>query len=166
MSVAGAFRGEVRKIDADVPATNTRTMEEYLARAVAPREFNLRVVGVFSGVALLLATLGIYAVTSYSVAQRTGEIGLRIALGAQPGEIFRLIVGQGTRLVLTGVVAGIIPALLLTGLMKSMLFEITATDPQIYAMIVCVLLAVAILACYVPGRRAMSVDPVVALRSE
>jgi len=166
LGVAAAVREEVRKIDADVPATSTRTLEQYLAQAVAPRQFNLVVVGFFGVAALLLATLGIYAVISYSVAQRTGEIGLRIALGAQRGEVFRLITGQGIRVVATGVIAGIVPAMALTGLMKSMLFGVSVMDPQIYAGIVALLLVVALLACYLPGRRAMSVDPVTALRSE
>jgi len=166
LGVAAAVREEVRKIDADVPATSTRTLEQYLAQAVAPRQFNLMVVGFFGVAALLLATLGIYAVISYSVAQRTGEIGLRIALGAQRGEVFRLITGQGIRVVATGVIAGIVPAMALTGLMKSMLFGVSVMDPQIYAGIVALLLVVALLACYLPGRRAMSVDPVTALRSE
>ncbi len=166
LSVAAAVREEIRKIDADVPATSTRTLEQYLAQAVAPQQFNLVVVGFFGVAALLLATLGIYAVISYSVAQRAGEIGLRIALGAQRGEVFRLITGQGIRVVATGVMAGIVPAMALTRLMKSMLFGVSVMDPQIYAAIVALLLVVALLACYLPGRRAMSVDPVTALRSE
>jgi len=166
MSVAGAFRDEVRKIDADVPATSTRTLEQYLAQAVAGRQFNLRVIGIFGAAALFLASLGIYAVISYSVTQRSSEIGVRMALGAEPKEIFGLITGQGTRLVLIGFVAGITPALALTELMKGMLFGVSSGDPAIYVVIVFALLFMTILACYLPARRAMRVDPVVALRSE
>jgi len=131
MSVAGAFRDEVRKIDADVPASSTRTLEQYLAQAVAPRQFDLEVVGIFGGTALLLAMLGIYAVISYSVAQRASEIGVRMALGAQRGQVFRLVTSEGLRLVVTGVLVGLLPAIALTGLMKSMLFGVNTTDPQI-----------------------------------
>jgi putative ABC transport system permease protein len=141
-------------------------LEQYLAQAVAPRQFNLVMVGIFGAAALLLATLGIYAVISYSVAQRTSEIGLRMALGAQKPEVFRLITGQGIQLVMAGVVAGMIPAIAMSRWMKSMLFDVSVIDPQVYVGIAILMVLVAVLACYLPGRRAMRVDLVTALRNE
>jgi putative ABC transport system permease protein len=166
LSAAAPFREEVKKLDPDVPASNVRTVEQYMAQSIAPRRFTLVLVGIFGAAALFLAAMGIYAVLSYSVAQRTSEIGIRMALGAQRAEVFRLIVGNGLALVGGGAAVGLVTALLVTRLMKGLLYGVSAADPLTYLAITVLLLAIATLACYVPGRRAMSVDPLIALRHD
>jgi putative ABC transport system permease protein len=166
LMVAASFRKEVKRIDPDVPASSVRTVEQYLAQSVAPRRFNLTLVSIFGAAALFLAAIGIFAVISYTVAQRTREIGIRMALGARPGEVFRMILGDGLQLVAGGAALGWVMALLVTRLMKGLLFGVGAADPTTYLAITALLFAIAMLACYVPGRRAMSVDPLVALRHE
>jgi putative ABC transport system permease protein len=166
LPLATAFRRAVQGVDRDVPATSTRTLEQYLEQSLAPRRFNLILVGIFGAAALLIASMGIYGVISYFVMQRTREIGIRLALGAQREEVLRLILGHGLRLVATGVAAGLLAALLLARMIRSQLFGTSATDPATYAGITVLLLAVALLACYLPARRAMAVDPLIALRHE
>jgi len=166
LMAAAPFRKEVKRIDPDVPASSVRTVEQYLAQSVAPRRFNLTLVAIFGAAALLLAAMGIYAVISYTVAQRTREIGIRMAMGAQRGEVLRMILGDGLQLVAGGAALGWLLALLVTRLMKGLLFGVSAADPATYLAITALLFAIAMLACYVPGRRAMSVDPLVALRHE
>jgi putative ABC transport system permease protein len=142
------------------------TMEERLAQAFAPRRLNLLLLGGFAGLALLLAAVGIYGVMSYVVSQRTHEIGVRMALGAQRGDILTLIVQQGMLLVGSGVGAGLIAALVLTRSLRTLLYGIGAQDPITFVAAPLVLLAVALLACWFPARRATKADPMLALRCE
>jgi putative ABC transport system permease protein len=124
------------------------------------------VLAIFAGVALLLAAVGIYGVIAFTVAQRTNEIGIRVAMGAQRGDVLRLVLGQGGRLIFFGIALGMTAGLLITRLMSGLLFGISATDPATFAGVALLLAAVALLACYMPARRAMHVDPLVALRYE
>ncbi|MDQ3803688.1 MAG: ABC transporter permease [Acidobacteriota bacterium] len=163
---AAAAREQVRALDADQPVTNLRTMEEVISRAVWQPRLHAILFGVFAAVALLLASVGIYGVMSYAVTQRTHEIGVRVALGARPRDILRLIVGRGFVLTLIGVGLGAAAALALTRVMASLLFEVSAADPATFATNVLLLTAVSLLACYIPARRATRVDPIIALRYE
>ena len=156
----------VRSIDPDMPAYHIKTIEEYLDGTIAIPRFNTVLLGIFAVLALILTSIGLYGVISYSVAQRTHEIGIRMALGAQPRDMLRLVVGQGIRLGVYGVGLGLIAAFAFTHFLSSLLFGITATDPISFATVVVTLLAVVVLACYIPARRAMRVDPMVALRYE
>jgi predicted permease len=166
MAQAAAVRREVQAIDKDVPASSTKTMEQFLSASVAPRRFSVLLLGIFAGTALLLAAIGIYAVISYLVTQRTHEIGIRMALGAGRRDILTLVVGQGMTLALVGIGIGLVAAFMLTRVMSSLLFNVSATDPTIFAAVSIVLALVALLAIYIPARRAMRVDPMEALRYE
>jgi len=137
-----------------------------LSETVAPRRFSTVLLGVFAIFALVLAAVGIYGVMSYVVSLRINEIGIRMALGAQPRDIWRLIVGGGARLALAGIAIGLAGALALTRLLSSLLFEVRASDPITFGAVALLLAAVALLACYVPARRAMRADPMIALRYE
>jgi putative ABC transport system permease protein len=137
-----------------------------LGASVAQERFRTLLLSSFSGIALILAAVGIFGVISYSTSQRTREIGIRMALGAPPLSVLRLILGQGAKLALLGLGAGTLAALLLTRWMASLLYEISATDPLTFGATAIVLLGVAVTACYIPARRAMRVDPMVALRHE
>jgi putative ABC transport system permease protein len=161
-----AVRQQVKAIDPDQPIYNVRTMDEIRAESVAPERLNLTLLSIFAGIALVLAIVGIYGVMSYSVTQRTREIGIRMAIGAQPRDVFKMVMGQGMMLALMGVAFGLVGAFGLTRLMATMLFGVEPTDPATFASIAVLLTAVALLACYVPGRRATKVDPVVSLRYE
>jgi predicted permease len=165
-TLATAVRKAVWEIDKDQPVSNVSTMEDVLSESIARQRFSMLLFGIFAALALILAAVGIYGVMSYSVAQRTREIGIRIALGAQRGDVLRLAVGGGLKLVLIGVVLGLAAAFALTRVMTSLLFGVSATDPATLVVISLVLISVAVLASYIPARRATKVDPMVALRYE
>jgi putative ABC transport system permease protein len=165
-SVVNAIAGVVRQMDPDLVFANVRTMEEVVARSVAERRLTMLLLTVFAGAALLLAAVGIYGVIAYSVTQRTQEIGIRMALGAQRGDVLRMIVGQAMALTLTGILIGGVGAFLLTRLMTGLLFNVEPGDPLTFLAVAVVLGIVAACASYVPGRRATRVDPVIALRAD
>jgi putative ABC transport system permease protein len=143
-----------------------RSMEQVLSHSLALRDFMMSLLSLFATLALTLATVGIYGVISYAVSQRTREIGVRMALGANPRDVLRLILGEGLKLVLAGVALGIIAALAMTRLLATMLYGVSVTNPVIFSSVVVLLVAVSLAACFVPARRAMRVDPIVALRYE
>ena len=165
-NLSAAIRQEVFALDKDQPVASVRTLEEVLAASVAQRRFSMTLLGVFGGIALLLASVGIFGVMNYTVAQRTHEIGIRMALGAQRRDILRLVVGQGMTLTLVGVALGLVAAFAGTRLMASLLYGVSATDPLTFTGVALLLALVAFLACYLPARRAMKVDPMIALRYE
>jgi putative ABC transport system permease protein len=161
-----SMRGVVQSLDADAPVYAIRTVEELLNRSVATPRFNTLLLGLFAAVALILTTVGLYGVIACSVSENTQQIGIRMALGAQRSDVFRLIVGQGVALTIGGVAIGLAAAYALTRLMSSLLFGVGATDPWTFGGVAVLLIGVASIACYVPARRAMNVDPMVALRYE
>jgi putative ABC transport system permease protein len=166
MNLANTIRQEVWALDRNTPITGVRTIEQILSTVTGRPRFNMILLGIFASVALGLAAVGIYGVLSYSVTQRTHEIGIRIALGAQARGVLQLVVGQGMKLAMIGVGLGLMGALAVTRLMKTMLFGVSATDPLTFALIALLLAGVALLACWIPARRATKVDPMVALRYE
>jgi putative ABC transport system permease protein len=165
-SLIPAMREAVWAIDKDQPITKIKTMEHYLAASVSQRRFNLIMLAAFSVIALILAGVGLYGVMSYSVTQRTHEIGIRMALGAQSSNVLGMVVRQGLKLIAAGVSIGLVGAILLTRLMSSLLYGVSVTDPVTYVVISVILTGVALVACLVPARRATKVDPMVALRYE
>jgi ABC-type antimicrobial peptide transport system permease subunit len=165
-SLETAFRNELRSIDPDVATANVRIMESYLSESIAPRRFNLRLLTIFSIAALLLAATGVYGLISYSVSQRTPEIGIRLALGASRQNIFRIVLGQGLRLVVIGLVLGFVGALALTRLIRGLMFGITPSDPLTFITVSLILIAFSLLAACLPALRATKLDPLRALRSE
>ncbi|HVG19229.1 MAG TPA: ABC transporter permease [Blastocatellia bacterium] len=165
-AVISAVRGELQAVDKDQPLFRISTMNEALAQSVAPRRLNMLLLGIFAGVALVLAAVGLYGVMSYSVTQRTREIGIRMALGAARGDVVKLVVGQGMMLASTGVALGLVASYFLTRLMSSLLYGVSATDPLTFTVISLILVGVALGASYVPARRATKVDPMEALRYE
>ncbi len=161
-----SIRHEVQSIDPNIPVFSIRTIDEIIARSMAERRFALELLGIFAGIALLLAAVGIYGVMAYSFSQRTHEIGIRIALGAQSTAILRLAVGEGMQLVAIGLAIGLIGAAALARFVRTMLFDVSPADPITFIAISAMLAVVAFLACYVPARRATRIDPLVALREE
>ncbi len=165
-ALAEAVRREVRALDSTVPVFGVSTAEQALGRTVAQPRFNLILLGSFAVVALLLAAVGIYGVLANAVRQRTHEMGVRLALGASPGAVFRLVIGQGMRLAVIGTGVGLGGAFALTRYLESLLYEVKPTDPLTFGGVALLLLGVALLACWIPARRATKVDPMVALRCE
>jgi putative ABC transport system permease protein len=165
-ALAGAVRRELRAIDPDVAVSSVKPMRDFLAASIAPRKFNLVLLLALAATALLLAAVGLYGVIAYLVTQRTREIGLRLALGAQRSDILSLILGHGSRLVLLGVAAGLLGAIACTRFLSSLLYATSATDPLAFGSVAALLILVALLASYFPARRAMKVDPMEALRYE
>jgi len=161
-----AVKEQIWRVDSQLPLTKVQTMHEVAAASFAARRFNMLLLAIFAGLALVLAAVGIYGVMSYAVTQRTKEIGIRMALGAQASDVLKLIVRNGMTLTLIGTAAGLAGALALTRLMTSMLFGVTPTDVRTFATVSLVLIVVAFLACYLPARRATKVDPLLALRYE
>ena len=161
-----AFRRELQTIDRDAAMSNVETLEEYLSDSVAPRKFNLRILTIFSVAALLLAVTGIYGVVAYSVTQRRPELGIRLALGAGKGNVFRLILGQGLKLAFAGIVLGAAGAVGITRVIRTMLFGVTPTDMFTFTLVSLLLVLVALVACSIPAHRATKVDPLIALRNE
>jgi len=166
VEMVNAVRNEIRGVDPDQAVFEVSTMEGLLAEAIAKRRFVMLLIAIFAALALILAAIGIYGAMAYSVAQRTQEIGVRMALGAQARDVLRLVVGQGLRLVLIGVGIGLIAAFGLTRLMATLLFGVEASDPLTFASIATLLVVVALLACWLPARRATKIDPLLALRCE
>jgi putative ABC transport system permease protein len=165
-SLAPAVRGQVAALNKDQAVFNVRTMEQIVEQSVAPRRFSMLLLTVFAAVALVLAGVGIYGMMSYAVAQRTREIGVRMALGAQVGDVLKLVIGEGMKLALFGVALGLVASVAMTRTIKSLLFGVSATDPATFAAIAVLLALVALLACFVPARRATQVDPMIALTGE
>ena len=166
LALTSAIRGAVQSIDKDQPIANVATMEEILSRSVGEPRFRTLLLGVFAALALVLAGVGIYGVMSYTVARRTHEIGIRMALGARPKDTMMLVVGQGLSLALIGVGVGLAGAFGLTRLLSSLLFGVSPTDSMTFVAIALLLTGVAAVACYIPARRATRVDPMLALRCE
>jgi predicted permease len=166
LSLAAALTKRVHDVDKDQPVANIKTMGELMSVSVARSRFSMFLMTVFAAVAFVLALVGIYGVISYAVTQRTHEIGIRIALGAQPKQVLSLILMQGVRLSIIGVGIGVASAFVLTRLISSLLYNVSATDPAIFALISVALIAAATLASYIPARRAVKIDPLLALRYE
>ena len=162
----GAIRRAIEKINGEIVVYETRTMDKIISDSLAARRFSMILLGIFAALALVLSCVGIYGVISYLAGQRTHEIGIRMALGAQRNDVLRLILGHGAKMVLIGVGAGIAASLALTRLMAKLLFGVSAYDPLTFLAVACLLVLVALAASYIPARRAMRVDPIVALRYE
>jgi putative ABC transport system permease protein len=166
LALVSAVRNEIQQMDPEQPMGAVSTMDQLLAGTLSRSRFTMLLLGVFAAVALILACVGIYGVIAFSVTQRTQEFGIRMALGANRRDVFRLVLGQGTRLTLLGIGLGIVAAVIVTRLMATLLFGISATDPLTFASVALLLALVALAACYIPARRATRVDPIVALRYE
>jgi putative ABC transport system permease protein len=166
LSLSRAVKDAVASVDPTVPTGKFRSMEQVLSHSLALRAFMRLLLSVFAGLALLLASVGIYGVISYAVSQRKREIGVRMALGARPVDVLRLILVDGLKLVLVGIALGVAAAAALTRLLGSLLYRVSGTDPVIFLSVTVVLLAVSLFACYLPAMRATRVDPMAALRDE
>jgi putative ABC transport system permease protein len=166
LKLAPAVQREVAGEDKDLPIADVKTMEVRTFWLTAQSQTSAMTFSVFAVLGLLLSAIGVYGVMSYAVAQRTHELGIRLALGARRGDVLRLVILQGLRLAFAGLALGLAAALALTRLLKNLLFGVSATDPSTFAVIVLLLVFVALLACWIPARRAANVDPMIALRSE
>ena len=165
-SVTSAVVRELQSVDKDQPASDIRTLEQLAGEPLAQQRMVMALLGAFAGLALVLSALGIYGVLTYSVARRTREIGVRLALGAQPVSLLRLVIGDGGRLVSIGILAGVAAGLLLTRLLAGLLYGVGPSDLATFVAGALVLASVSLLACYIPARRAMRVDPIEVLRQE
>jgi putative ABC transport system permease protein len=164
MALTVSVRAAVWALDSTLPITRVQTLDQVKSAATAAQQFNLLLVGLFGVLALVLAAVGLYGVTAYSVSQRTRELGIRVALGARRGALLRLVLAQGARLTLIGLAIGTVAALALTQVMSTLLFGVGARDPMTFVGVALLLLAVSLAASFVPAHRATRVDPVVALR--
>jgi ABC-type antimicrobial peptide transport system permease subunit len=165
-SLTGNVREAIGKLDPDLPIAKVTTLTTLVDNSLAQPRFSMLLLAAFGGIALLLACIGMYGVISYSVVQRTQEIGIRLAVGAQPGQVLGMIFREGARLAGLGIVIGLLAALGVTRIMASFLYGVQATDPVTFAGVIVLLASVAFLACYFPARRATRVDPMIALRYE
>ena len=166
LNLVGSIQEQVRSIHKDQPVYQIQTMESLIADSVGPRRFAMTLLGLFAGLALLLAVIGIYGVMSYAVTQRMHEIGIRVALGAGQKDVLKLIVGQGLIFIVLGLVVGLVGAFLATSLLSTLLYDVSARDPITFAAVTALLTVIALAACYIPARRATKVDPMIALRYE
>ena len=166
LQVAGAMRSEVAAIDRDQPISSLMTMDQRISDSIAPRRFNMFLLGLFAALALILAAIGIYGIMAFSVAQRTHEIGVRMALGASATDVLKLMMRNGFKLALVGIVVGLLAAFAATRVLSTLLYDVSATDSSIFVIDALLLAVAALLACYIPARRATKVDPIVALRYE
>ena len=166
LTATSALRTAIQGIDPNQPVVNVRSMEQNIQTSVAQPRFRTWLIGIFAALALVLAAVGVYGVMSYSVTQRTSEIGIRVTMGAQPIDILRAIVGEGLRLAIIGVACGLVGALLLSRLLQSFVFGVSTSDPVTFAGVALILTFVGAAASYFPARRATRVDPLVALRYE
>jgi ABC-type antimicrobial peptide transport system permease subunit len=165
-SMVAAVRGEVQRLDADLPVFNVKTMQDLVGGSLAQPRFRTLLLGLFAGVALILAAIGLYGVIAYAVTQRTNELGVRMALGAQKSDVLKLVVGQGAQLAALGIGIGLALAFPLMRIISRLLFGVNAADPATFAATAFVILLVTVAASYLPALKAIKVDPVVALRSE
>jgi predicted permease len=165
-SLANAVRRQIHAVDAELPISDIRTMDELMSESARSRRWTMGLLAAFAGLALVLALVGIYGVMSWSVAQRTREIGIRMALGAQSGQVLAMVLRYALRLTAIGLIIGVAGGLALRRVLSSLVFDVSTADPLIYIGAVVLMLAAALLACYVPARRASRADPLVALRWE
>jgi putative ABC transport system permease protein len=165
-AIPGGVREQVQSVDATLPVFGAQTVNETVSASLSERRFSMEIVALFALTALLLAGLGIYGVISYIVSERTHEIGIRLALGAERRSILQMVLRQGLRLALAGAAVGLVCALIVSHLMAGLLYGVRPTDPLTFVGVALLLIGVALLACYIPARRAILVDPLVALRHE
>ena len=166
LDLSAAIRDAVREADPQLPLASLRPMDDVISGTISAPRFTMMLMLIFAGLALVLTAIGIYGVISYQVAQRTGEIGIRLALGAQPRDVLMLVIGQGMRLTVAGIVTGILASLALTRMMANLLYRVSATDPLTYVSVSILAAIISLAACYFPARRATRVDPLVALRNQ